>query len=173
MPTIDWVECSTSASQDSTSSYSKGDGMREIIKWTLALTLGAFGALLSLAIALFSFVVQLVMGLLMIMGVVAVGAKGVIDDMDKKAGSVFDKEKSPEHNRRVVEVLHAEFEKEFAMDSKAFRTVGPSSPDPELREIYAMLPQSTKDAIKDVWGSDSMLVHVGTLRTAFGCRKLS
>ena len=89
------------------------------------------------------------------------------------AGSVFDKDNSPKHNRKVVEVLHADFEKEFAKDAKAFRTVGPSSPDPELREIYAMLPQSTKDAIKDVWGSDSMLVHVGNLDIAFGYRKLS
>ena len=69
--------------------------MREIIKWILALTLGALGSLVALAVVLFNVVVQLVMGLLMIMGVVAVGAKGVIDDMDKKAGGAFDNANSP------------------------------------------------------------------------------
>ncbi len=147
--------------------------MREIIKWTLALTLGAFGALLSLAVALFSFVAQLVMGLLMIMGLVAVGAKGVIDDMDKKAGSDFDNANTPEQRRQSIQFLYDEYDQNFNRDPSSFRRVSAASPEPELREFYAKLPQSIKDDIREIWGKDEMLVHINTLRTALGRRNLS
>lgn len=147
--------------------------MREIIKWTLALTLGAFGALLTLAVALFSFVVQLVMGLLMIMGLVAVGAKGVIDDIDKRRGNGFDNANSPEQRRQSIQFLYDEFDKNYNFSPGSYRTVSATSRDEELREFYGMLPQSTKKDIREIWGKDEMLVHVDTLRTALGRRNLS
>ena len=147
--------------------------MREIIKWTFALTIGAFGALLTLAIALFSLVAQLVMGLLAIMGLVAVGAKGVIDDMDKRKGNSFDNANSPEQRRQSIQFLYDEFNKNYCSDPNSFREVSATSPDPELREFYSILPQSIREDIKEIWGHHKMMVHVDTLRTTLGRRNLS
>lgn len=151
----------------------KRGGMREILKWIIALTLGAFGALVTLAVMLFSFVTQLVMGLLMIMGVVAVGAKGIIDDMEKRKGNGFDNANSPEQRRQSIQFLYDEYVKNYYLEPKAYRRVSATSPEQELCDFYAILPQSVRDDIREIWGKDEMLVHVNTLRTAFGCRKVS
>ena len=88
-------------------------------------------------------------------------------------GSVFDKEKSSEHNRKAVEVLYSDYKEEFTRNSAAFLVVGPNSPVKELRDIYKMLPQKTKDDIRAVWGTDEMLVRAENLDITFGYRKLS
>lgn len=89
------------------------------------------------------------------------------------AGSIFDKENSPKNNRKAVQLLHDEFESGYAKDSVAFLEVGPESTNAELREIYQMLPKSTKEAIRDIWGTDSMKVRADTLDIMFGYRELS
>ena len=89
------------------------------------------------------------------------------------ASSIFDKEATPKQNRVAVEKLYEEFQSEYVKQPKAFLEVSAESPDAELRDIYRMLPQSTKDAIKEVWGSDKMLVRSDAINITFGYRKWS
>lgn len=88
-------------------------------------------------------------------------------------GSIYDKENSAVHNRKAVQVLFDEFDKTYNKEPKAYLRVSATSIDPELREIYLMLPQSTKDAIRDIWGKDEMMVRANNLDIAFGYRKRS
>lgn len=89
------------------------------------------------------------------------------------AGSVFDKVAAPVQNRKVVEALHEQYKAEFAERPESYLTVGPKSNDPQLREIWALLPESTKKAVREVWGKDSMQVRTDLLDINFGYRKLS
>ena len=88
-------------------------------------------------------------------------------------GSIFDKENSAVHNRKSVEVFFKEFDEGYAKEPKAYLEVSATSTDPELRDIYNMLPKTTKDAIREVWGKDAMMVRASQLDIAFGYRKLS
>ena len=89
------------------------------------------------------------------------------------AGGIFDKQSSPKQNRTVVEALHEQYKLEGTKKPKSFIEVGPRSPDPEMREIYRLLPESTKQAIREVWKTDTMRVRIDLLDINFGYRKLS
>ena len=91
----------------------------------------------------------------------------------KLAGSIFDKTNTTEHNTKAAQVLYEDFKENFTKRGMLFLEVGPDSTDPELRSIYEMMPQPTKDAIKKIWGKDTMLVRPENLDLAFGYRKLS
>jgi len=93
--------------------------------------------------------------------------------MGMLAGSIFDKENSAVNNRKAIQVFHDEFVGGYVKEPKAFIKVSATSADPELREIYKMLPKSSKDAIREIWGKDEMLVRTNALDIAFGYRKLS
>lgn len=89
------------------------------------------------------------------------------------AGSVFDKVSSKEQNRKVVEALHEQYTYEFASNPAAYLTVGPKSTDPQLREIWQLLPASTKQAVNEIWGTEGMKVRSDLLDINFGYRKVS
>ena len=89
------------------------------------------------------------------------------------AGSIYDKETSAEQNRKVVEALHQQYEQEFAQRSESYVRIGPDSGDAEYREIWKLLPESTKQAVREIWGGEGMLVRVDLLDINFGYRKLS
>jgi hypothetical protein len=88
-------------------------------------------------------------------------------------GSIYDKENSAVHNRKSVEVFFKEFDEGYTKEPRAFMEVSATSTDPELRDIYKMLPQTTKDAIREIWGKDAMMVRASHLDIAFGYRKKS
>lgn len=88
-------------------------------------------------------------------------------------GSIYDKENSAVHNKKSVEVFFKEFDEGYTKEPRAFLEVSATSTDPELRDIYKMLPQTTKDAIREIWGKDAMMVRVSHLDIAFGYRKQS
>ena len=88
-------------------------------------------------------------------------------------GSVFDKEESSKHNEKAVQLLHDDFKEGFTKKSTVYLRVSETSNDPELREIYKMMPKKTKDAIRAIWGKDEMLIRPENLDIAFGYRKLS
>lgn len=89
------------------------------------------------------------------------------------AGNTFDKVESPVQNRKAVQALNHQYKLEFAEIPESYMKVGPTSTDPELREIYRLLPDSTKEAIQDIWGTEGMMVRVDLLDHMFGYRKLS
>jgi len=89
------------------------------------------------------------------------------------AGSIYDKESTKESNRKAVQALYDQYQADFAMRSESYRRVGPDSNDEELQGIYRMLPEDTKQAIKDIWGTEHMMVRSDLMDINFGYRKIS
>ena len=89
------------------------------------------------------------------------------------AGNIFDKETTAEHNAKAVAAAKAVFDSDYAKNPGAFIRVSADSPDVELREIYKLLPQVTRDEIRDTWGQHAMWIRTDMLDINFGYRKLS
>ena len=92
--------------------------------------------------------------------------------LGRQAAHQFDKVSTPEQNRKVVQALKEQFDAEVADRSKEYRVIGPKSSVAAHREIYQMLPDYTKEAIKAIWGDEGMQVRVDLLPVVFGYRKV-
>ena len=89
------------------------------------------------------------------------------------ASNIYDKESTKESNRKAVQALREQYQADFATRSESYRKVGPDSTDTELADIYRMLPEDTKQAIRDIWGTDYMMVRSDLMDINFGYRKTS
>ena len=89
------------------------------------------------------------------------------------AGSIADKETTTGQNIKVLEALKEIFDQEFNNNSSSFVHINHNSADPEMREVYALLPTETRKAIKAIWGANGMMVQYEMLDIVFGYRKLS
>lgn len=89
------------------------------------------------------------------------------------AGSVYDKETSVDNNVKVITAAREQYDKEYAHRKQYYVEVGANSTDPEMRELWDMLPYETQQEVRKVWGRDGMKVHNEALDTFFGYRKLS
>lgn len=89
------------------------------------------------------------------------------------AGNIYDKESTKENNRKAVQALFDQYNEDFVTRSESYRKVGPDSADTELQDIYRMLPEDTKKAIKEIWGTDYMMVRSDLMDINFGYRKVS
>jgi hypothetical protein len=83
------------------------------------------------------------------------------------------KPKAVELNRRTVKEVHEAYKKEFVKDPRGYVAISPISLDPEIREIYRLLPDDMKKEIKKVWGNQPMQVKAKHVRLIFGFRKFS
>jgi hypothetical protein len=95
------------------------------------------------------------------------------DVLGALAGSVYDKETASEVNDKTVTALREQFEAEYALQKDSYMEVSASSTDPEIQEMWRLLPESTKKTVRKVWGRDSMMVRKDVLDIAFGYRKYS
>lgn len=89
------------------------------------------------------------------------------------AATNFNKVTVPHQNNDVVDAAYEDYKANFASNPRAYVTVGPNSTDYGLREIWALLPEDTRQHITSVWGKDGMLVRNDVLLTMFGYRKYS
>lgn len=89
------------------------------------------------------------------------------------AGSIYDKETTQEQNLKAVTALREQYELEYATRKDSYIEVGEDSSDPEMREIWNLLPDATKQDVRKVWGRKGMKVRVDSLDLMFGYRKLS
>jgi predicted regulator of Ras-like GTPase activity (Roadblock/LC7/MglB family) len=89
------------------------------------------------------------------------------------AGSIFGKDTVTDTNTRVFQAMKDQYDAEKARKSAAYVLVGPKSPDPELREMWAKLPDDSKAAARAIWGRDGMFVRNDQRDIIFGYRKLS
>lgn len=89
------------------------------------------------------------------------------------AGSVFDKPVAKKTNENIVQALRTQYLDDYKKNSERYVLVGQNSKDPELREIWAMLPFATREAVKDIWNENGMMVRKDSVNILFGYRKLS
>ena len=89
------------------------------------------------------------------------------------SGSTYDKVESPKQNRVVIQALKDEYEIHGKAEAESYVEIGPRSKDPYLREKWDMLPDATKEAVREVWGEDKLKVRSDSLNIIFGYRKWS
>lgn len=89
------------------------------------------------------------------------------------AGQIVDKVDTQQQNSDVVRTMYDQYRAEYAQNPAKFVTFGKNSVDPELAELYRLLPESTKREIKRVWRSDDMLIPANQLNLIAGYRKYS
>lgn len=89
------------------------------------------------------------------------------------AGSIYDKETSREQNLTSVKALHDQYKADYKSNPKMYMDISPKSQDPEMREIWNLLPEDTRKDIQKVWGYNGMMVRVDNLDIMFGYRKLT
>ena len=93
--------------------------------------------------------------------------------MGTLAGGIFDKETAKDQNRKAIQALKEQYDAEYAKRSDSYVVVDETSTDSEYREIYRLLPEETKQAIREIWGERPMMVRVDLLDINFGYRKSS
>ena len=89
------------------------------------------------------------------------------------AGAIYDKMTTEQHNNTVIKALKAMYDADVANHPTRYIAVGPDSPDAQARQTYFMLPDSTKRAIKKIWGSNTAYVRNDTIDMVFGYREYS
>ncbi len=89
------------------------------------------------------------------------------------AADIEVKPKAVELNNRTVKEVHDAYVREFAKDPRGYTAISPTSADPEIREIYRLLPDEMKSEIKRVWGDQPMQVKSKHVRLIFGFKKFS
>lgn len=87
------------------------------------------------------------------------------------SGSVLDKQVSPVQNKAVVQALFDQFDGEDVSQKDRYLEISPTSADPELREHWNLLPAATKEAVREIWGSEKMYVRPDMMDINFGYRK--
>lgn len=87
------------------------------------------------------------------------------------ASSTYDKEASSEQNAKLVEALHGHYRKDFGRNPQNYVLIGKDSEDPELKEIWDLLPKNTKRDVKAQWGMAGMRVPKEMVTPLFGYRK--
>src|SRR5690606_34931178 len=95
------------------------------------------------------------------------------DILGTLASQTFDKESTPEQNRKAVQALKDQYDAEYLKKANRYVKVGPNSQDPEQEENWRLLPDETKQAIKEIWGQEDMYVRIDMLDMMFGYRKTS
>jgi hypothetical protein len=89
------------------------------------------------------------------------------------AGSIYDKPAAREQNQKAIEALREQYVADFALNQEAYIDVGSRSTDPEMRQLWDMLPDATKEDVRKIWGQDKMWVRKDSLDIMFGYRKLT
>lgn len=89
------------------------------------------------------------------------------------AGSIEGKQTTIEQNKTAIAALQEQYESEYATRGKSYVLVGPKSETEELRAVWALLPEETKQDVNDLWGREGMMVRSDSLDLIFGYRKVS
>ena len=91
------------------------------------------------------------------------------------AARTLDKVSTKEQNRKVAQALFEHFKSEFAFKPHNFVLVGPTSPDPAIRDLWNTLPKETQQDIYAIWGASTqgMYVPYELVDAVFGYRKYS
>lgn len=92
--------------------------------------------------------------------------------MGSFGASIINKSTTPVQNGTMVDALFEQYEadRKKVLGSDAYIEVGPNSKDPEIQENWAMLPESTRRYVNEVWGTNSMMIRADQFNLVFGSR---
>lgn len=89
------------------------------------------------------------------------------------AGSIQGKQTTIEQNKTAIIAMQEQYESEYATRGATYLLVGPKSETEDLRAVWALLPDETKQDVSDVWGREGLMVRSDAMDLMFGYRKLS
>lgn len=89
------------------------------------------------------------------------------------AGQIVDKVSSAQQNADVVGSLYDQYRADYNNRPSSYLQVGPGSSDPQIAEMYRLLPEATKREIQKVWKSDTLYVPADQINMILGYRKFS
>ncbi|HEY7824111.1 MAG TPA: hypothetical protein VIG24_14820, partial [Acidimicrobiia bacterium] len=89
------------------------------------------------------------------------------------SGTTFDKVASVEQNEGVFKALLEQYQEEGNDRPQSYLEVGPNASDPELKEYWHMLPRSSQELVKKIWGENRLFVRTDHIDMIFGYRKYS
>lgn len=89
------------------------------------------------------------------------------------AGTTYDKMASRDHNKQLAQGLMDHFKAEYGKNPNNFILVGKNSTDPEMKELWDLLPDNTKKDISSIWGKQGLMVPKAMVVNIFGYRKAS
>jgi hypothetical protein len=89
------------------------------------------------------------------------------------AGAVLYKPLADEQNTKAIEAMYDLYKAEYALQPDAYIEISAQSTDPEMRELWKLLPDDTQQVIRDVWGTNGLVARKDSLDIVFGYRKLS
>jgi hypothetical protein len=93
--------------------------------------------------------------------------------MGRMFGSIQDKTNSPEINKQVLTIAKEDFDENYLKNPSEYVEIGPDSTDPELAEIYSLLPMDMKEMMADIWGKgEPVYIKQEFVNLVFGFRKL-
>jgi hypothetical protein len=89
------------------------------------------------------------------------------------AGQVVNKLSTPGINKDVIEALLELYNNEYEDRPALYVEIGPGSVNTWHREIYNLLPMTTKNDIHEIWGENRMFIPKDMVDLIFGTRKYS
>lgn len=93
--------------------------------------------------------------------------------MGRMFGTITDKVNSQDVNSKVLNLAMNDFNENFAENPGSFIDIGSNSTDPELKEIYDLLPQEMKNEMRKLWGKGQpIMIREEFINLIFGFRKL-
>lgn len=88
-------------------------------------------------------------------------------------GSIVDKTGSTEINKKVLIEAKKEFEQNKSTQLREYVNFTETSSDPEIAEMYKLMPLEMKKAIKSIWGeNEDVYIREEFLNLIFGFRKM-
>jgi len=95
----------------------------------------------------------------------------VTNVMGAMAGNLIDKVATKDINEKTIKELSDQYSRD--PDKKAYIMVGKRSSDPKMREVWNLLPEETKQAARDQFDGDRLMIRTELFEPVFGYRKAS
>lgn len=89
------------------------------------------------------------------------------------AGHMVDKVSTRHHNKAILDGMRMHYLAESGQNPNGFTRVWPDSDDPEVREAWRLIPEESKQHIRNTWGGDFVYVRNDLYNLHFGYRKAS
>lgn len=89
------------------------------------------------------------------------------------AATNYNKLNVPAYNEKVIDAVVSDYEKNYDKNPRNYLVISHASSNPELQRMWDMLPQTTRDYIRNKTGKGELIVSKEVLLPIFGYQKYS
>lgn len=95
------------------------------------------------------------------------------ETLGKMLGNIHDKKESPRYNRLVIDDAFAEYEELYEANKEDFLEIRDGSEDPEIQELYDLLPSDMREYAKEKFGSETIYLRAELYNLVMGYRNIT